>query len=112
MKRRLVMTLATVALVLGTVAPASAHEYDRRDSGGHPWRWIVYVIHPVGVALEYVVARPIHSIASRGELDILMGHKSYVADDDTYFTWEHGDSSPSISDVRDARKKEGLGMVK
>ena len=30
----------------------------------NPWRWAGYVVHPVGVALDYVLNRPFSALAS------------------------------------------------
>jgi flagellar motor protein MotB len=44
-----------------TAAPASsfAHEYNRDDEG-HPLRYVAYVFHPLGIALEKFVFKPFH----------------------------------------------------
>lgn len=55
-----VMLLAVAASLFA--APASAHKYDRDDE--HPLRYVAYVFHPIGVAFETVVSRPIHWFVS------------------------------------------------
>ena len=45
-------------------------------SYGHPFRIIAFVVHPVGVALDYVVVRPIYFIAS-----LAPGLFGYTAED-------------------------------
>jgi hypothetical protein len=53
--------------------PARAHDaYD--DSESHPLRLAAYVIHPVGVALEWLVMRPLHFVVSQPELEPVSGH--------------------------------------
>ncbi|HZR45442.1 MAG TPA: hypothetical protein VFA47_01965 [Candidatus Manganitrophaceae bacterium] len=47
-------------------------------SYGHPFRIIAFVVHPVGVALDYVVVRPIYFIAS-----LAPGLFGYTAEDRT-----------------------------
>ncbi len=64
----LVITLMAIAAV-----PVSAHDYDRNDSD-YPLRYVAYVVHPVGVALEWTVTRPFHWIVHRPGLSYLMGH--------------------------------------
>ncbi len=52
---------------------ASAHVYDRDDSD-HPLRYVAYAVHPVGMAVEYTVLRPIHWLVSRPALAAWFGH--------------------------------------
>lgn len=70
--------LLALALALGAAltvgGPARADEYDPEDAG-HPLRIIAYVLHPVGVVLDYVVLRPAHWIASHEPMKTLFGHE-------------------------------------
>lgn len=72
--------LAAVVLSLSLVGasisatPASADEYDSSDAG-HPLRIIAYVLHPVGVVIDYVLLRPAHWIGSREPFSTLFGHE-------------------------------------
>lgn len=102
-----ILVVASLALAI----PASAHEYSRKTDG-HLLRVVAYAFHAVGIATEYAVTRPIHWAVSQGELDIVFGHQSYIADDGTYFAWEHADHSPSIAVERAARSKTNQKMVK
>jgi hypothetical protein len=53
--------------------PARAHDaYD--DSESHPLRLVAYAVHPVGFALEWLVARPIHFLVSQPQLERVFGH--------------------------------------
>lgn len=91
-----VLGFALLVLALTTLAStASAHRFDKEQEG-HPLRYIGYVGNVVGVAAEWVVARPIHFLVSLPVADVIFGHKSYVADDKTYFEFVHGDWSPSV----------------
>lgn len=55
---------------------AAADEYD--DSQSHPLRALAYLIHPVGVLLEWVVARPGHLLVSgTEELEYVFGHRPH-----------------------------------
>ncbi len=54
--------------------PAGATSY------GHPFRLAAFVLHPVGVLLDYVVVRPIYYVASLAPT--LFG---YTAEDDAAF---------------------------
>lgn len=99
MKRKLGIALLALGLVALTI-PAAAHRYTRHTDG-HPLRVVAYVLHPVGVALEYGIARPIHWLVSRNDLDIVFGHQPKLAEENDYFEWVHGDYEPSIRDDRE-----------
>jgi hypothetical protein len=42
----------------------------------NPWRWVAFVLHPVGVALDYGLNRPIYKVPSK--MQYLFG---YTAED-------------------------------
>lgn len=54
---------------------AAADEYD--ESQSHPLRAVAYVTHPVGLALEWFVARPFHFLVSAPGLDKIFGHRHH-----------------------------------
>lgn len=110
MKRKAINVLLAAAL-LAVVVPASAHRYHRLDDG-HPLRIIAHIVHPVGIALEYGIMRPIHYIVSQPDADIIFGHKSFVEDEPTYFEWVHGDYEPSIAVEREMREKVAAENVR
>ncbi len=65
-----------LSLCLGLTAlprPVLADEYD--DSQSHPLRVYTYLIYPVGVATEWLLARPFHALVSstRG-VEYVFGH--------------------------------------
>lgn len=65
--------VSTVAL--GAVAtPAAADEYDE-SMAGHPLRIVAYVLHPVGVVIDYLIMRPAHWLVSHEPLETLFGHE-------------------------------------
>ncbi|MCC5876554.1 MAG: hypothetical protein JJU11_10090 [Candidatus Sumerlaeia bacterium] len=87
-----------VAVIAATAfSPALADRY-RRNKSDNPFRLISYVVHPVGILLEYSVMRPIHWVVSQPHLDIIFGHQPSLNDEGTYFEWVHGDFSPSIAE--------------
>ncbi len=57
------------------VAPltAAANEYEK-ERAGHPLRIVAYVVHPIGVILDYVLLRPFHWIGSHEPFKTLFGH--------------------------------------
>jgi len=81
-RARWVTALAGVALAFALVAAplrAVAHEHDPEQSG-HPVRILAYLLHPVGVILDYVIFRPAHWIVSYEPFQTLFGHE----EDDDY----------------------------
>ena len=52
---------------------ALADHYDRANAG-HPLRIAAYVLHPVGVAFDWLVMRPAHWVGSLPVLDHIFGH--------------------------------------
>ena len=64
------------ALLLWTPKVARADEYD--DSQSHPLRVAAYLIHPVGVLLEWTIFRPLHYLASATpEAEYVSGHRPH-----------------------------------
>lgn len=66
-----------VSLALAVVArPAGAHDaYD--DSESHPLRVVAYALHPVGWALEWLIARPLHFVVSEPATEPIFGHEAH-----------------------------------
>ncbi len=50
------------------------------DSQSHPLRIAAYAVNPIGYALEWLVARPIHALVSQPELQKVFGHKPHSWD--------------------------------
>lgn len=72
-------TIALLAL-LGTLTmptlARAADEYD--DSQSHPLRVATYLVHPVGVALEWVIFRPFHLLTSSNpDTEYVFGHRPH-----------------------------------
>jgi hypothetical protein len=65
--------LALVALVLALASPAAADEYDARRAG-HPLRMVAYALHPIGVALDWLVFRPGHWVVHQPVMSHIFGH--------------------------------------
>lgn len=82
----------------------------RRNKSDNPFRLISYVVHPVGILLEYAVMRPIHWVVSRPNLDIIFGHQATLHDEGTYFEWTHGDFSPSIAE--EIRQRQEIELIR
>lgn len=86
--KKLYLSVVFALALLAIPAASQAHVYDRDDSD-HPLRYVAYALHPIGIAVEYAVLRPIHWIVSRPNLDIIFGHDpDREAEKGTYFEWE------------------------
>lgn len=68
-------TLDSTALVY--TAPAAGSPAD-----DNPWRWAGFLLHPVGVGLDYAVNRPIYTLGSH--LPRAMGYTAEDAMLDSY----------------------------
>jgi hypothetical protein len=69
-------SFAVLCLVAGfalVATPAAADEYDARRAG-HPLRVVAYVLHPFGVALDYLLFRPAHWVGSLPGVRTVFGH--------------------------------------
>ncbi|GAB4324262.1 MAG: hypothetical protein Kow0059_19820 [Candidatus Sumerlaeia bacterium] len=85
MKKKILAGVMMAACFVLLSGVASAHDYDR-DDDGHPLRIVAYLMHPVGLALEYAIVRPIHHVASQPTWNVLLGHTSY--ENDKLWGWE------------------------
>jgi len=83
--RKKVYALMFALALLAVPALSQAHSYDRDDSD-YPLRYVAYAVHPIGIAAEYGVLRPIHWIVSLPVLDVIFGHVPNEGDE--YFVWE------------------------
>lgn len=98
---KLFSLLSSMAMVAGLLmlAPgaARADNYQRLSLDEHPLRIVAYIVHPIGIALEYGITRPVHALASQSGFDILMGHKATPGD--VFFEWRHGDGTPGMGEM-------------
>jgi hypothetical protein len=76
-KGGLVCALVALALVAGSAAPTMAHD-PYRDSDSNYLKIIDYFTFPVGIALEWLVARPLHMLDTRGIQGLRAGRVSQV----------------------------------
>lgn len=61
-------------LLMAAAAPAAADDYDATEAG-HPVRIVAYVLHPVGVLLDYLLMRPAHWLVSHEPFSTVFGHE-------------------------------------
>lgn len=62
------------ALLLLSATPAVSDEYDD-SSSGHPLRIVAYVLHPIGVVLDYLIFRPAHWLVRHEPMKTVFGHE-------------------------------------
>jgi hypothetical protein len=72
-RRRSCAALLLAALLLASASPATADEYDARRAG-HPLRVVAYALHPIGVALDWMLFRPAHWVVHQPVLSHVFGH--------------------------------------
>lgn len=74
--RRGCAALVLVGVLATLATPMAADEYDSRRAG-HPVRVLAYALHPVGVALDYLIFRPAHWVGSQPVIRTIFGHQVY-----------------------------------
>lgn len=78
-----------LAVLLGLfmlARPALAHDaYD--DSQSNPLRIAAYIAHPVGWALEWMIARPFHFLVSEPGAEQVFGHEAHESPFGNYETY-------------------------
>lgn len=71
--KRAFIAFAIAALVAAPGSVLAADRYD--DTQSHPLRVAAYVLHPVGLAAEWLIFRPLHFVfASAGPI---FGHRPH-----------------------------------
>ena len=74
-RRRWVAALLLSAFLVSIAAtPALSDDYDPKMAG-HPLRFVAYVLHPIGVAIDYLILRPAHWLVSHEPMQTLFGHE-------------------------------------
>lgn len=63
-----------LALLVGAAPGARADKHDP-ERAGNPVRIVAYVLHPIGVILDYVIVRPAHWVVEREPFRTLFGHE-------------------------------------
>ena len=73
MKRITAILLFTGMAFLWCGSSALADEYE--DGQANPFRMLAYLVNPIGVALEWTIARPLHALADlNGTTRYIFGH--------------------------------------
>jgi len=66
--------LLVLALAVALPGDARADDHDSRRSA-HPARIAAYLLHPVGVALDWLIVRPAHWVVEREPFRTIFGHE-------------------------------------
>lgn len=67
-------TLLILTLAAAMPGDARANDHDARR-GAHPARIAAYLLHPVGVALDWLIVRPAHWVVEREPFRTIFGHE-------------------------------------
>ena len=73
LRRSLVPAALLLSMALAATS-ASADEYDAQRAG-HPLRVVAYMLHPIGVALDWLIFRPAHWAGSQPAFAFIFGHE-------------------------------------
>jgi hypothetical protein len=71
--------LLAAALAVTAAGTVRADDHDPKTAA-HPVRIAAYVLHPVGVVLDYLIARPAHWLGHKEPIRTLVGHERHPAD--------------------------------
>ena len=72
--RRRLLACALAFFLLCAALPAAADDHEV-EHAGHPLRIVAYMMHPIGVIIDYVLLRPFHWIGNHQPFKTLFGHK-------------------------------------
>lgn len=72
---RVAAAVLTAGLLMGAT-PALADDYER-ERAGHPLRIVAYVLHPVGVVVDFLFLRPAHWLGHYEPFATIFGHEDY-----------------------------------
>lgn len=67
-------SLLVATALAATALPARASEHDPKRAA-HPLRVLAYAVHPVGVALDWLIVRPAHWVVERQPFKTIFGHE-------------------------------------
>ncbi len=73
MRKTIGMVLA--AILFAVAAPAAQADEYESDRSGHPYRMLAYLVHPIGVVLDFLVLRPAHWVGHQEPFKTLFGHE-------------------------------------
>jgi hypothetical protein len=62
-------------LALSVAAPRAGADPHDPEEAGNPVRIAAYLLHPVGVALDWLIFRPAHWLVNREPFRTIFGHE-------------------------------------
>ena len=83
--KKLMLAVLIVTIFVGLASVSSAADY-KRGFDDNPVLIASYIVHPIGMAAEYAITRPIHWITKQVNLNKLFGTKNTY--EDKSFVWE------------------------
>lgn len=75
---------ASISNTMDTTVMAYTDPTAASPLNDHPYRWLAYILHPIGQALDYTINRPLYKLAST--FDSLIG---YTREDSTLDSQRH-----------------------
>ncbi len=73
-RRWVAVIILSFLMLTATATWAPADDYDR-SMAGHPLRIIAYILHPVGVMIDYLIMRPAHWLITQEPIQTLVGYE-------------------------------------
>jgi hypothetical protein len=70
------LAIVLVAAAIGSVPARAADDYDPLEAG-HPVRIVAYVLHPIGVAFDYLLMRPARWVVNREPFRTIFGNDDH-----------------------------------
>ena len=86
MKIKLVLVAFLLVVMFSLTSVSFADNYKRLSEDDHALRIVAYVFHPIGMAAEYAITRPVHWITKQVTLNKIFGSKNEY--DDVSFVFE------------------------
>jgi len=83
--KKLILAGLIVTIFLSLASVTNAADY-KRGQDDNPVLIASYIVHPIGMAAEYAITRPIHWITKQVNLNKLFGSKNTY--EDNSFVWE------------------------
>ncbi|MEE2677898.1 MAG: hypothetical protein VX546_04895 [Myxococcota bacterium] len=70
---RSIFAAGLAAMLIAIAVPAGANEEYDPEYAGHPVRIVAYVLHPIGVIVDYLILRPAFWVGSQEPFATLFG---------------------------------------
>ena len=84
MKLSRIIAAAGLLFALAATPAQAIDEYD--DSQSNPLRIAAYLLHPIGYAAEWLIARPFHQVVAQDDLSAIFGHTAHEGFDYESYT--------------------------